>query len=104
MAAKWEVDDKGVAQTLRDPGVAAHLTSLARIAVDKARSAAPVRTGGYRDSLAVLDVRTEGDQLIGGFGSDSYLWHWVEFGTATNPPHRVLGAAVEAVADKVEHQ
>ena len=59
--------------------------------------------GTYRDSLVVLDVRTEGDHLVAGFGSDAPHWHWVEFGSINNSPHRVLGDAAEAVADSVEH-
>ena len=104
MAARWEVDEKGLAETLRGPGVGAHLTTIARTGVDKARASAPVRTGSYRDSLVVLEARTEGDHLVAGFGSDSWHWHFVEFGTATNHPYRILGDTAEAVADRVDHK
>ena len=101
---KWEVVEKGVAETLRQSGVAAHLTSAARAAADNARANAPVDTGAYRDSFEVLDVRTEGDHLVGGLGTDIDYWYFLEFGTVNNPPFRVLGGAAEAVADRVEHR
>jgi HK97 gp10 family phage protein len=100
---KWLVNAAGISEMLRDRGVAAHLDDAARAGLAKARASAPVVTGQYRDSLKVLEARTEGGGLVGSFGSDSWHWHFVEFGSINNRPYRTLGQAAEAVADRVTH-
>jgi hypothetical protein len=100
---KWEVVGAGIAEMLRQASVAAHLNTTALAALDYAKGEAPVLTGAYRDSLSVLDVRTEGDSLVAGVGTDIEYWGYLEFGTINNPPFRVLGSAAEAVSDRVEH-
>lgn len=100
---RWEVDEGAVAKMLAEPTVASYLLERARMGVDKARANAPVLSGRYRDSLGVGSPRVEDDVLVVPFGSDSPRWHFVEFGTASNAAHRVLGNAAETVADKVEH-
>lgn len=103
MALKWEVQEDGVAKMLQEPGVVAFLSDVARQGLAKAVASAPVNTGSYRDSLTMTDARVEDGVAVVGFGSSSWHWHFVEFGTSTNPPFRVLGDAVETVADKVQH-
>lgn len=101
-AARWEVDDKALTATLLDSRVGEHLRTAAQAGADYARTLAPVLTGRYRESLVALNSRQEGDEWVGGFGSDHWGWHWVEFGSVNNAPHRVLSNAARAVADRVE--
>jgi HK97 gp10 family phage protein len=100
---KWEVDDQALAQLMLEPGVAAHLEQVAELGVEAARALAPVgHTGEYRDSLIVQRAQVEGGELAVGFGSTSWKWHFVEFGTRNNSPYAVLRNAANAVADRLE--
>ena len=103
MAVKrWEVDEAAVTKMLQEPSVASHLLKVAQAGLDKARTAAPSHTGRYRDSLRLTDPRVEDDVLKVGFGSDHWTWHFVEYGSVNNSPHRTLAQAASAVADRVE--
>jgi HK97 gp10 family phage protein len=97
--AQWEVSDQGVAQLMNGPEVAALLRQMGQQGAEAARALAPVRSGNYRDSLVALEpALNEAGQLQGGFGTDSSIWHLVEFGTAHSPPHRVLANAYMTVS------
>ena len=37
-----------------------------------------------------------------GFGTDSPIWHLIEFGGPYNPPHRVLSNAALSIGYRVE--
>jgi HK97 gp10 family phage protein len=100
---KWELDDRALAQLMLEPGVAAHLEQVAQLGVETARALAPVgNTGEYLASLVVERAEVEGDELAVAFGSTSWHWHFVEFGTRNNPPYAVLRNAANAVADRLE--
>jgi hypothetical protein len=94
----WEVNDKGVTELTKQEGVAALLRQLSQQGVEVARSLAPVFTGNYRDSIVAIEPAVNEDGVLqGGFGSDSSLWHFVEFGSPWSDPHRVLANAAIAV-------
>jgi hypothetical protein len=98
---KWEPQPKGITKTLQEPGVAEHLKRQAQAGVVRAQASAPVLTGEYRSSIIVTDARIEGEDLIVSFGSTDEKWHWMEFGSVNNFPHRVLTKAVQEVADRI---
>jgi len=101
-AGKWEINEKGKAEMLAQPSVTAFLRTLAQVAVDNARSLAPVYSGAYRDSLVTFERPGPGGTPVVGFGTDSPIWHLVEFGGPHNPPHRVLANAAMAIGYRVE--
>lgn len=102
MLKSWVVDEEGCAAVAQDPGVTAHLRQLAEMAVAYAQGLAPVVTGRYRDSLHVIEGTDDQGRHLVGFGSNSFAWHFVEYGSAHNQPHRVLANAAMAVADRVD--
>jgi HK97 gp10 family phage protein len=102
MAKPWEVDDRALAQLMLDPGIGKYLEEAAEVALEMARSLAPVRTGEYRDSLVVERAHIENGELVVGFGSTSSHWHFVEFGSAKNSPYAVLRTAADAVVDRLD--
>lgn len=102
MITRWEVDDKAVAAALRQPSVVSFLRDKAAEGVHLAREIAPVQSGRYRDSLIVVTPRVQGDVLMGGFGTNVWYWHFVEFGTWHTPAHRVLSRAGEQISSRVE--
>jgi HK97 gp10 family phage protein len=99
---EWKVDDDALSASLRQSTVGAFLEQKAAQGVEAARGLAPVRTGRYRDSLHVVPARVEGDHLMAGIGTDSWYWHFVEFGTWHNPVERVLTRAGESVSERLE--
>lgn len=99
---KWEVDEKALEEMLRQDGVGGYLRTAASAGLEYARSISPVVTGRYQDSLRLVEVRTEDGELVAGVGTDHWSWHWVEFGSVNNQPHRVLSQAATYVADHVE--
>jgi hypothetical protein len=103
MALKdWEVNPKGVHELLAQPGVTAYLRARAEEGLVFARTLAPVKTGRYRDSLHVTQfTNSQGEQVVA-FGSSSFAWHFVEYGSPHSPPRRVLSNAAFHVADRVE--
>lgn len=54
-------------------------------------------TGAYLDSLDSWHATLVDGRWQAAFGSTSSVWHLVEFGTATNPPYRVLTQAAESI-------
>lgn len=99
---KFVVDDKALAEMLRQTSVGEFLNEVARTGVEYARSMAPVLTGDYQASLDVFALSVEDGAVTAHFGTDSPIWHFVEFGSANNAPHRVLSSAAQAVASRVE--
>jgi hypothetical protein len=94
----WQVDDKGLAELGRDPALADLLRQAGQRGYEAAYSLAPVRTGTYRDTLQALEPAPNDDGVLqGGFGSDSPIWHIVEYGSAHNQPYRVLSNAYMAI-------
>ena len=65
-------------------------------AVERARGLAPVRTGQYRDSIAVTGVDVEEDGTSGGFGATAPHAFFVEVGARGNPGQHVLRRAADA--------
>lgn len=77
------------------PEVKAFIDERAQAALAEAQRIAPVVTGAYRDSLGITPATEGADGTVTAeLWSDSWYWHFVEYGTATNPPHRVLETAV----------
>jgi hypothetical protein len=74
-----------------------YLYRVAQAALNDAYAAAPVLSGHYRDSLFASII--EGDSPKAQLASSSSFWHWVEFGSINNDPHRVLSAAVQGQVD-----
>jgi hypothetical protein len=69
----------------------------AREAADNARSAAPVDSGDYRDSIQVQD-EADGATLY----TDDFAGHLVEWGSSKNRAYRVLSNAALATASRVD--
>jgi hypothetical protein len=99
--AQFVVDPKAVDAMLAQPSVGDHLRQVAEAGAAYARNIAPVYSGRYRDSIEALPSRQEGGEWVGAFGTDWFTWHFVEYGSAKNQPHRVLGQAAVHVADQV---
>lgn len=94
----WEVDEKGMAEMLRQDGVTKLLAEVAAQAVEVARSLAPVWSGDYLESLGVVPMQIIDGKVVAGFGSSSWRWHFVEYGSTHNVPLAVLrNAALAAV-------
>ncbi len=64
---KVTINKRGAAEILRSSGVRALLRSRAERVADRARAAAPVDTGAYRDSITVQDATT--DRAVARVGS-----------------------------------
>jgi hypothetical protein len=95
---KLEIDDKAVADMVRQPAMVTLLTEAGQRGAEYARSMAPEYSGRYAASIQALTpfVNREGI-LEGGLGSDSFIWHFVEFGGARSAPQRVLSNAAMAI-------
>lgn len=95
---KLVVNDKGVQEMLRQPAMGAILAKAGEQGAAYARTIAPERSGRYKASLRALTPSVGPDGvLVGGFGSDAFNWHFVEFGTVNQAPQRVLTNAAMAV-------
>lgn len=96
----WEVDEAGMVEILRQDGVAKVISEVAQQGVEVARSLASgfVWSGDYLESLGVVPMQVLDGKLVGGFGSSSWRWHWVEYGSVNNEPRAVLrNAALQVV-------
>jgi hypothetical protein len=94
----WKANPAGVHAMLAQPGVAALVRQVSQRGLEYAQAAAPVRSGRYRDSLFVLEPRLdEGGTWVGGFGTNSHIWHFVEYGSPHSAPLRVLTNAAMSV-------
>jgi len=77
----------------------AWLDKIAKAGLARAQSTAPVRSGEYRSSL-VAGVTEGPDGPRASIGSTSFKWHWVEFGSVNNRPHRVLTEMGRALSNR----
>lgn len=96
----WEVDEKGIVEMLRQDGVTKLIAEVAAQGVEIARTLASgfVWSGEYLDSLGTIPMQIIEGKIVGGFGSSSWHWHFVEYGSATNQPRAILrNAAIQAV-------
>lgn len=88
MARRFDEDYSGIGQLLHDPGLAGQLRARAEQVTAAARSAAPVASGAYRDSIGVEMVST--DRVTARVVADVPHALAVEFAT------RTLGRALDA--------
>jgi hypothetical protein len=93
----WTVDEAGLMAALRSDGVTKLIAETAQAGVEVARSLAPVWSGDYRDSFGVIPMQVIEGRIVGGFGSSSWHWHFVEYGAPHTPASAVLRNAALAV-------
>ena len=73
----------------------AMIDETAERALAEMQRIAPVDSGDYRDSLGMTPASERPDGTVAAeLWSDSWYWHFIEFGTIHNPPHRVFERAV----------
>lgn len=60
-----------------------------------ARQYTPAHT--EKDKVVTSPARVVDDKAVGYIGSNSSIWHILEFGSVNNPPYRPLTRAVESV-------
>lgn len=71
------------------------LLAAAKDAETAAKSFAPVRTGAYRDGIK---AQIQGGDVV--LSATDFKSHWIEWGSANNPPSAPLRRGVRAVGLK----
>lgn len=102
---KFERDDSGISEVVNGPGVAEHLTAVARDAADRIKRRAPQGRDSffnYWRSVRYVPAQMTGDGLEAAAGSDSPGWHLAEYGTSRLAPIAPIRRGVEEVGIELE--
>lgn len=102
MTATFTLDPRGLLDMLNDSLARAYVEQLAKKGAEEATRIAPVLTGDYKDSIMSTPAETTPNGAKATFGSSDSGWHFVEFGSINNPPHRVLRRAAQAIGVRFE--
>lgn len=81
-------------QIAENKAVQDELKRRAEALAEYARSIAPVKTGEYRDSIAVVPTPEGSGWRV---EATDYKAVWIEFGTVDEPEKRVLGRAAQHI-------
>lgn len=106
MAARFELDQRGILELLNDGPAVAYVTELAAQGAAAAEQAAPVGRYAphYRDTIGSTPGEATSDGAKATFYSSSSVWHIVEYGSVNNPPYRPLTRGALAIGVDFKEQ
>lgn len=106
MAARFELDPRGILELLNDAPARAYVTELAAQGAAATEQAAPFGRSAphYRDTIGSTPGESTPDGARATFYSGSSVWHIVEYGSVNNPPYRPLTRGALAIGVDFKEQ